>query len=53
MQWQDGGRLCQWRVSPKTLRVAGYGGGRADHTGAGPADNAPISLIAVDFAADR
>lgn len=28
-------------------------GGGADQTSAGPADNAPTSLIAVDFAADR
>lgn len=27
-----------------------WGGRGADHTGAGPADNAPIPLIAVDFA---
>lgn len=34
---------CEWRDM----------GGAADQTGAGPADNAPTSLIAIDFAADR
>lgn len=47
----SGGSLqkhCEWRDMG-----VGVGGGGADQTGAGPADNAPTSLIAVDFAADR
>lgn len=40
-------------LSKNTASGGIYGGRGADQTGAGPADNAPTSLIAVDFAADR
>lgn len=50
VHWQVRGRLCHWRSLQKHSDCLDVG---ADQTGAGPADNAVTSLIAVDFAADR